>query len=786
VGFLNRLWSRLASAIVAPERPVNAVTVAVPFNTGRPREAEFDTRLLVDQGYRRNVIVFACIGEIAESSSEPEILSRDKHTKETLPDTHPLVTLWERPNPTTPRFALLEQLLKDLLSSGEAYLHKGRNASGIVIQLQRLRPDRIKPIPDALGNVVAYEYNVDGMNRQIIPRADVAPVILPDPLNDYRGLPPLAVAAVFADMDAGAAQYLRDYFINGAMPGGFFTIKTGPIDRVERERIMAEAAETFGRGTGNVSGWHRFGVLGGDVDWKEVSGTPDKLRLDGVWGMSESRICAAFKVPPQLIQARIGMQFSTYANYEQAVRSFWSETLAPMYRRLSEVFTFEIAIEFGEGLETVFDLEHVSALQESEDAKSDRLLKQYAGGVLRLSEVREKIGADPLEFDYLVKPSGALELDEDGLPIAPAVPPALAPFTGMDPDEPPDPDSPEEVPPKKPGPGSPEPEDDDVEQPKPDESRRLLRVVHGQKSKKGPALRVAYAKYAKAAEKVAGILEAFRASVDARSIEAALGRETKKAAARAVEELVPWSTIERSLQAELGALLSDVVAAAGAAVYRTKEKHEAFREGMAFRTASPAVVKWIEKHVAKEVGRTIREGRTAIREAVLARLEGKISHAQAAREIKESLALNRVQTAAVNRFARNLERQGLDPDRIFTRASKYANKLLAQRADLIAWQETATAAAEAQRLAWDQMREDGLISRRTLKQWRVTSEAERTCPICEDLDGETAELDDAFEGIDGGSYMRPPEPHPGCECELDLVEDEAAGLRPVRAGGEKA
>lgn len=85
------------------------------------------------------------------------------------------------------------------------------------------------------------------------------------------------------------------------------------------------------------------------------------------------------------------------------------------------------------------------------------------------------------------------------------------------------------------------------------------------------------------------------------------------------------------------------------------------------------------------------------------------------------------------------------------------------RAETIARTETMAAANAGQREAWAQAVDDGLLTGNELREW-IASPDDRLCPECEGLDGQTARLDDDFEG----GYGDPPA-HPDCRCTTGLV-----------------
>lgn len=432
-----------------PEKPQtvsNEVVVAMPYGLNRGKAPEYDVRLFIDEGYRRNIVAHACISVLATAASEPEMVvkTKGKNPKE-LPPEHPISRLLLAPNEHESMKEFLERILIDINAAGYAYIHKGRNSSGQVIRLFRLRPDHVFPIPgDNIAEILGYEFKPgNGARDQIIPVNDLIRISLPDPLDDHSGLSPLMVVAKFLNIHGEAARYLQDYFLNGAVPAGFLIMKSGPINPSERARVMSEFQDTFGKGsTGNERGnWHRWGVVGGDVDFKQIAPDIDKLKLDEVWGTTESNICSAFRVPAVLVQAKIGLQRNTYSSHSEARRSLWEDTLPPQFNRIKSALTRGLIIaETNENIEIVFDMTNVAALAESEDVKIKRAIDKFSGGTITRNQARAEIGLPEFDVDYMVIPAGAVEVDKTGKAVAPPAPPPGA----SPPEAPPEPE-PEEV-----------------------------------------------------------------------------------------------------------------------------------------------------------------------------------------------------------------------------------------------------------------------------------------------------------------------------------------------------
>lgn len=743
-------WARsLFRRSPAEESPVNVVATVPNWMVGQPRQTQVSMRELMDQGFRRNVIINACITEIASSAGEPALEVYDTRTGEVLDPVKSGIGLFDQPSPHQSRQTFMEQSLVYHMAAGVAYIHIGRARSGMPIQLRNLRPDWMAPIPAADGSIQAYRYTPEGMGPVLVPGADVVRIPIPDPLNEYGGLSPITVCAAFGDIDHEAAIFLRDFFMNGAMPLGLLKLKTQTKKDV-RERVRDEWSELYGRGSVNpdTSGrrWHRLAVLGADVEYQALGTTLDHLRMDGIWSIVESRICAAHGVPPIVIQCKLGLDKSTFANYAEARKSLWQETLPPIYGRYDQAFS-RVAREFDPRLGVRFRLSDVAAMREDQDKVATRATVLFSGGIISRSRAREMAG-EPAELaldgtpvpDVVIVPQGAKDAESIIAPPPPPVP-VLPALPAPPPDEE---DEPEE-----------EPDDD----PEDDEAMRDARVS-GVAAPKASPLATAWRRFA----------STLADGLDDGALEVAIQSQDAEAAL----EALPW---DAALEAYGEAYEAHLLATADGTGERTADAVVASMERTSthpaaeilsarYRTKDKRVLRWVKNRATAELARLSKDSRQAIKESILRTLRGEQTFAQAKRDVLANVGLSRVQAHALRAYEERLRK---NPDRapgqVDRMVARKAGQMLRQRADRIARHETSEAATYGQRLAWEQLREQGVIGPTSEKEWEVTTEAERTCPTCYDLDGVRVGLDDAFPG----GYDGPPEPHLGCECKLNLI-----------------
>lgn len=353
-------------------------------NTVLPQPRDFGT--LMDEGYRKNVVIHGCIRELATSVAEPTVEIVDSEGAPVKGVT-PLGVLMLRPNSEQSQYAFFEELVTYLNSAGNNYIHMVRSSMDRVVEIWNLRPDRVKIVPGADGMVKYYEYDVgDGAPTKIDPN-NVIHLKYPDPLDDYYGLSPIAVLARWGDIDNQSAEFLRAFFANAGQPQGYLKLK-GRVPKEERERLREAWKEQYG----GFQGWHTTAVMDADAEYKELGSRPKDLDLGHIFGQSESRICLTFGVPAVVVGVRVGLTYSTYANYQEARRSFWHETLKPMYSRIQQGMNHGLAPEFGTNTLINFNLSKIESLAEDRDIVNKRIVSQWDAGLVTQNEARIALG----------------------------------------------------------------------------------------------------------------------------------------------------------------------------------------------------------------------------------------------------------------------------------------------------------------------------------------------------------------------------------------------------------
>jgi HK97 family phage portal protein len=201
-----------------------------------------------------------------------------------------------------------------------------------------------------------------------------------------QAVSPLQAAQHDYQLDMERQNYLVEMLTNLHVPGLKFKSPRKLTDK-ERQELRAAMEDRFGVGK---RGAPLLIENGADAELMEPLKDMD---WPGLTGLTEARICSAFGVPPILVGARVGLERSTYANYAEARRSFYSETLKPLWAALESALTHWLLRTEGEsGLSVRFDLSHVAELQEDVNSRATRAREDWKAGLITRNEARVASG----------------------------------------------------------------------------------------------------------------------------------------------------------------------------------------------------------------------------------------------------------------------------------------------------------------------------------------------------------------------------------------------------------
>ena len=369
-----------------PEAKASRAQTAIAFTgAGRAAWTPRDYAALARAGFQRNAVVHRAVRLVAEAAAALPLTLL--HRGRAL-DAHPLLDLLRRPNPREGGARFLESVYGHLLVSGNAYVEAVR-LDEVPRELYALRPDRMRVVTGRSGWPEGYEYGL-GSEAVRFPHAGegISPILhltLFHPLDDIYGLPPMEAAATALDIHNAAGAWNKALLDNAARPSGAL-VYAGPAGQTFTEeqfaRLKAELEESY-QGPPNAG---RPLLLDGGLDWRALSLTPKEMDFIEAKNAAAREIALAFGVPPLLL----GLPGdNTHANYAEANRAFFRQTVIPLARRTAESFAHWLGPSFEEGLALEPDLDAVEALAHERESLWRRVGE---ADFLSADEKREAVG----------------------------------------------------------------------------------------------------------------------------------------------------------------------------------------------------------------------------------------------------------------------------------------------------------------------------------------------------------------------------------------------------------
>lgn len=213
---------------------------------------------------------------------------------------HPVVDLWNRPNPYMQRSLFVESVQQHFESTGEMWWLIVTDGLGLNIptELWPIRPDKMEPVPGKTEYLLGYVYH--GPRGEDVPLGldDVIFVRRPNPADPYRGIG--AVQTILTEIQGVklSAEYNRNFFANSAEPGGYVKFK----HRLGDDE-WNEFQERWAEGHRGVRNAHRVATLESDADWVESKITHRDMQFVEYLQNNRETIRGAFRFPKPMLGA---------------------------------------------------------------------------------------------------------------------------------------------------------------------------------------------------------------------------------------------------------------------------------------------------------------------------------------------------------------------------------------------------------------------------------------------------------------------------------------------------
>lgn len=218
---------------------------------------------------------------------------RDSPNRRTVANSGAMV-VWNKPNNfMTGRFfrETVQQHL-DLVGNGIIVLN---DVFGVVTEMWPVRPDRVKPVKSADKFLTGYIY--EGPNGEDVPLTleQVIHLKYPNPFDPYWGMGP--VQSILADIDAArySAEWNRNFFVNGARPGGVIEVDYRMSDNEFKKFVRRWREQHQG-----VANAHRVAVLE-NAKWKDAQFSMADMQFVELRNLPRELIREAFAFPKPML-----------------------------------------------------------------------------------------------------------------------------------------------------------------------------------------------------------------------------------------------------------------------------------------------------------------------------------------------------------------------------------------------------------------------------------------------------------------------------------------------------
>ena len=353
--------------------------------------------------------VFATVNRIAQSmAAQNWKLYRVQGNDRTEVTDHPALRLWLSANPYITREDFIETSQQHIELTGEMWWILIRNSLGIPVEMQVVRPDRMRPIPHPSEFIAGYEYR---LGAQSIPleREDVIFTRTPNPLDPYRGIGVVQSLMVDIGAEKAAAEWMYNFFKQDATPGGIIEVDSNLQD-ADFARL-AERWRSQHQGVGNA---HRVAILE-RATWKSAHLTQRDMQFEALRRFSRDQILGAFGMP----LAVMGITESVNRANAQAAELLYARWLIrPRLMRIKSALNQKLLRLYPDGDSLEFDF--IDPVPDDRIELLTEATSGYEKGILSLNEARRRLHEqnwEGPEGDEL-KPQGApppqMSLEEFG------------------------------------------------------------------------------------------------------------------------------------------------------------------------------------------------------------------------------------------------------------------------------------------------------------------------------------------------------------------------------------
>jgi HK97 family phage portal protein len=276
---------------------------------------------------------------------------------------HAALDLWNAPNKfmTGQEFREVAQQHLDLTGESPWVIAYHERAKNLPLELWPVRPDRMEPDPDPYEFLVGWNYR-DPRSGGLIPLGlkEVIHLRTPNPLDPYRGCSPIMTLLITLDRAKVAQEWNRNFFRNGALPGGLIEVEKRLSDPEFDELAMRWNEQH--RGVGNA---HKVAIVE-HGKWRDRASSLKDMQFTELHTLDRDQILEAFGFPKAVLGV---VEDVNRASAESSEYIFAKWLTVPRLQRFKGALNNDLLPLYGD---TTRDLEfdYESPVPEDEEAEN--------------------------------------------------------------------------------------------------------------------------------------------------------------------------------------------------------------------------------------------------------------------------------------------------------------------------------------------------------------------------------------------------------------------------------
>jgi HK97 family phage portal protein len=366
------------------------------FSSGRHLGFQTDTQVESHDSLLAQTTIFACITQIAADIGKLRAklmeLTEGIWTEVSSPAFSPVL---RKPNHFQTWQRFIEQWVISLLTRGNAYVLKVRDARRVVVALYVLDPVMVRPLVAGNGEVF-YSVQQDDLSRVFEafdgPTALPASEIIHGRINclfhPLVGISPLFAAGLSASKALKADSNAARFFANQSQPGGVLS-GPGEISDPTAERLKKYFEENF---SGNNAG--KLAVLGDNLKFESLRQNAVDSQMVEQLEMSAKQVAASFKVPGYLVGAA---DVPPNNNVEALRLDYYGRCLQSYIEGIENDLDDGLALgKMTDGRTLGIELDLDGLLRMDTAALTAALTEQVRAGIISPNEARRRLNLPPV------------------------------------------------------------------------------------------------------------------------------------------------------------------------------------------------------------------------------------------------------------------------------------------------------------------------------------------------------------------------------------------------------